>query len=73
MLGVTPARPIYTEDENSNQESQQESLNMSPTYSQMVNVISLGQDFEINNELLRQDFYLENKIRKEEIGFSVKY
>ena len=30
---------------------------MSPTYSQMINTIS--QDFEINKDLLRQDFYSE--------------
>ena len=30
---------------------------MSPTYSQMINTIS--QDFEINKDILRQDFYLE--------------
>ena len=40
---------------------------MSPTYSQMINTISLSdEDFEINKDLLRKDFYSEaNKERKD--------
>ena len=40
---------------------------MSPTYSQMINIISLSdEDFEINKDLLRKDFYFEaNKERKD--------
>ena len=39
---------------------------MSPTYSQMINTISLDvEEFEINKELLRNDFYSEaNKERR---------
>ena len=39
---------------------------MSPTYSQMINTISLDdEEFEINKELLRNDFYYEaNKERR---------
>ena len=40
---------------------------MSPTYSQMINIISLyDEDFEINKDLLRNDFYSKvNKQRKD--------
>ena len=40
---------------------------MSPTYSQMINTISLSdEDFEINKDLLRKDFYSEvNKQRND--------
>ncbi|RVW18795.1 hypothetical protein CK203_102744 [Vitis vinifera] len=39
---------------------QDESPVMSPTYSQMINTISLSdEDFEINKDLLRKDFYSE--------------
>ncbi|KAL6335940.1 hypothetical protein AAG906_003565 [Vitis piasezkii] len=43
-----------------------ESPDMSPTYSQMINTVSLDdEDFEINKDLLRKDFYSEvnKKIR----------
>ncbi|KAL6345850.1 hypothetical protein AAG906_017609 [Vitis piasezkii] len=62
------ARPFYTEENESTQESQQdESPVMSPTYSQMINIISLSdEDFEINKDLLRKDFYSEvNKQRND--------
>ena len=62
------ARPFYSEENESTQESQQdESPVMSPTYSQMINTISLSdEDFEINKDLLRKDFYSEvNKQRKD--------
>ena len=37
---------------------------MSPTYSQMINTIN--QEFEINKDILRQDFYLEaNKEKRD--------
>ena len=40
---------------------------MSPTYSQMINTISLSdEDFEINKDLLKKDFYSEvNKQRND--------
>ena len=40
---------------------------MSPTYSQMINTVSLSdEDFEINKDLLRKDFYSEvNKQRND--------
>ena len=55
------ARPFYTEDQESTQGSNQdESPVMSPTYSQMINTISFDdKDFEINKDLLRNDFYSE--------------
>ncbi|RVW34101.1 hypothetical protein CK203_084361 [Vitis vinifera] len=55
------AKPFYIEENESTQESQQdESPVMSPTYSQMINTISLSdEDFEINKDLLRKDFYSE--------------
>ncbi|RVW83333.1 hypothetical protein CK203_038862 [Vitis vinifera] len=62
------ARPFYSEENESTQESQQdESPVMSPTYSQMINTISLSdEDFEINKDLLRKDFYSEvNKQRND--------
>ncbi|WJZ92657.1 hypothetical protein VitviT2T_011641 [Vitis vinifera] len=62
------ARPFYSEENESTQESQQdESPVMSPTYSQMINTISLSdEDFEINKDLLRNDFYSEvNKQRND--------
>ena len=39
---------------------------MSPTYSQLINTVSLSdEDFEINKDLLRKDFYYEvNKQRR---------
>ena len=39
---------------------------MSPTYSQIINTVSLDdEDFEINKDLLRNDFYSEvNKERR---------
>ena len=61
-------RPFYTKENESIQESQQdESPIMSPTYSQMINTINLSdEDFEINKDLLRKDFYFEvNKERKD--------
>ena len=64
-------RPFYTEENESTQESQQdESLVMSPTYSQIINTISLSdEDFEINKDLLRKDFYSEvNKQRKDSLS-----
>ncbi|KAL6347349.1 hypothetical protein AAG906_016822 [Vitis piasezkii] len=62
------ARPFYSEENESTQESQQdESPVMSPTYSQMINTVSLSdEDFEINKDLLRKDFYSEvNKQRND--------
>ena len=58
------ARPFYTKENESTQESQQDE---SPIYSQMINTISLSdEDFEINKDLLRNDFYSEaNKERKD--------
>ena len=60
-------RPFYTEEKESTQGSyQDESPDMSPTYSQMINIVSLDdEDFEINKDLLRKDFYSEvnKKIR----------
>ena len=40
---------------------------MSPTYSQLVNTVSLSdEDFEINKDLLRKDFYSEvNKEKRD--------
>ena len=61
------AKPFYTEEKESTHESNQdESPDMSPTYSQMINTISFDdEDFEINKDLLRKDFYSEaNKERK---------
>ena len=59
------ARPFYSEENESTQESQQdESPVMSPTYFQMINTISLSdEDFEINKDLLRKDFY--SKVNKQ--------
>ena len=55
-------KPFYTEENESTQESQDESPIMSPTYSQMINTISLSdEDFEINKDLLRKDFYFKVK------------
>ncbi|KAL6320040.1 hypothetical protein AAG906_004434 [Vitis piasezkii] len=65
---VLEFQPFYTEENESTQESQQdESSVMSPTYSQMINTISLSdEDFEINKDLLRKDFYSEvNKQRND--------
>ncbi|WKA03382.1 hypothetical protein VitviT2T_021494 [Vitis vinifera] len=62
------AKPFYTEEKDSTHDSQQdESPQMSPTYSQMINTISYGdENFEINKELLRKDFYSEvNKEKKD--------
>ena len=40
---------------------------MSPTYSQMINIVSLDEEnFEINKDFLRKDFYYEvNKEKKD--------
>ena len=40
---------------------------MSPTYSQMINIISLDEEnFEINKDFLRKDFYYEvNKEKRD--------
>ncbi|WJZ90314.1 hypothetical protein VitviT2T_009466 [Vitis vinifera] len=65
---INVARPFYSEENESTQESQQdESPVMSSTYSQMINTISLSvEDFEINKDLLRKDFYFEvNKQRND--------
>ena len=44
---------------------------MSPTYSQMINTIGHGdEDFEINKELLRKDFYFEVNKEKKDWFFS---
>ena len=62
------ARPFYIEENESTQEFQQEeSPVMSPTYSQMINTISLSyEDFEINKDLLKKDFYSKfNKQRND--------
>ena len=62
------AKPFYTEEKESTQESQKdESPSMSPMYSHMINTISLDdENFEINKDLLRKDFYSEvNKERKD--------
>ncbi|RVX07456.1 hypothetical protein CK203_025224 [Vitis vinifera] len=67
-LQALPSQPFYSEENESTQESQQdESPVMSPTYSQMINTISLSdEDFEINKDLLRKDFYSEvNKQRND--------
>ena len=55
------ARPFYTEENESTQESHKdESPDMSSTYSQIINTISLDdEEFEINKDLLRKDFYSE--------------
>ena len=55
------ARPFYTKENESTQGSHQdESPDMSPTYSQMINTVSLDdEDFEINKELLRKGFCFE--------------
>ena len=56
------------EEKESTQESQEdESPNMSPKYSQMINTIRFDdEDFEINKDILRKDFYSEaNKERKD--------
>ncbi|KAL6333631.1 hypothetical protein AAG906_028816 [Vitis piasezkii] len=61
------ARPFYTEENESTQKSQQdESPVMSPTYSQMINTISLSdEDFEINKDLLRKTSIQVNKQRND--------
>ena len=53
------ARPFYTEEKESTQGSyQDESPDLSLTYSQMINTVRLDdEDFEINRDLLRKDFY----------------
>ena len=55
------ARPFYMEEKESTQElHQDESLDMSPTYSQIINIVSIDdEEFEINKDLLRKDFYFE--------------
>ena len=67
------AKPFYAEEKKYTQESHEdESLDLSPTYSYMVNTISLDdEDFEINKHLLRKDFILKS-IRKEEFGSSTR-
>ena len=59
------ARPFYKKKNESTQGSQHdESLDMSPTYSQMINTMS--EDFDMNKDLLRQDFYSEvNKEKRD--------
>ena len=49
------------EEKESTQESHQdESPYMSPTYSKIINTISINdEEFEINKDLLRKDFYSE--------------
>ena len=66
------ARPFYSEENESTQESQQdESLVMSPTYSQMINTISLSDDdFEINKDILRKDFYSKVNKKRNDWFFS---
>ncbi|KAL6316353.1 hypothetical protein AAG906_017990 [Vitis piasezkii] len=61
-------KPFYREENESTQETQQdESPVMSPTYSQMINTVSVYvENFEINKDLLRKDFYSEvNKQRND--------
>ncbi|WJZ85701.1 hypothetical protein VitviT2T_005221 [Vitis vinifera] len=67
------ARPFYSEENESTQESQQdESPVMSPTYSQMINIISISdEDFEINKDLLRKDFYSEVNKQRNDWFFSI--
>ena len=58
MSHTNLVKPFYTEENDFTQGSQQnESLDMSSTYSEMINTIS--EKFEINKNLLRQEFYLE--------------
>ena len=60
-------RPFYIDEKESTQGSQQdESPDISPTYSQMINTVSEDfKIFEINKDLLRGDFYSEaNKEKK---------
>ncbi|KAL6331848.1 hypothetical protein AAG906_020193 [Vitis piasezkii] len=66
------ARPFYSEENESTQESQQdESPVMSPTYSQMINTISLSdEDFEINKDLLRKDFYSNYPFKRIKVTIS---
>nr|CAN73224.1 hypothetical protein VITISV_026447 [Vitis vinifera] len=66
------ARPFYTNEKESTQESHQdESPDMSPTYSQMINTISFNdEDFEINKDLLRKDFYSEANNKRKNWFFS---
>ncbi|RVW50508.1 hypothetical protein CK203_116602 [Vitis vinifera] len=61
------ALPSHEENESTQESQQDESPVMSPTYSQMINTISLSdEDFEINKDLLRKDFYSEvNKQRND--------
>ena len=55
------ARPFYTEEKKSTRGSNQDEFpDMSPTYSYIINIVSLDdEDFEINKDLLRKDFYSE--------------
>ena len=64
------ARPFYSEENESTQESQQdESPVMSPTYSQMINTISLGdEDFEINQFMHNDILSISLCISKFQIG-----
>ena len=66
------ARPFYTTENESTQGSHQdESLNISLTYSQMINTVRLDdEDFEINKELLTKDFYSEANKEKRVWFFS---
>ena len=62
------ARPFYMEEKEFTQElHQDESPDMSPTYSQIINFVSIDdEEFEINKDLLRKDFYSElNKEMKD--------
>nr|CAN74115.1 hypothetical protein VITISV_036746 [Vitis vinifera] len=67
------ARPFYTEENESTQKSHQdESPDMSPMYSQMINTISFNdKDFEINKNLLREDFYFEANKKRKDWFFSI--
>ena len=66
------ARPFYTEEKEFTQGSyQDESPDMSPTYSQMINTVSLDdEDFDINRDLLRKDFYSKADKEKKDWFFS---
>ena len=66
------AMPFYTKEKKSTQGSQHdESLDMSPTYLQMINTVSLDfENFDINKDLLRQNFYSEAKKEKKDWFFS---
>ncbi|KAL6345597.1 hypothetical protein AAG906_017327 [Vitis piasezkii] len=55
-----PRISYYEPSRDSSSSIPDESPDMSPTYSQMINTVSLAdEDFEINKDLLRKDFYSE--------------